>query len=65
MSISEKIKAVNNKMSKRKLPTDYSSSIRRQNSMNKICQNFIDFERPIPVEILALIRRENFNVDST
>ena len=40
-------------------------SIRRRNSTWKVRGDFSDFERRIHVEIMTLIRRENFDVDST
>ena len=39
--------------------------IRRQNSMRKVCQDFINFERRIRMEIVTSIRSENFDVDLT
>ena len=42
-----------------------SLSIRRRNAKWKVRRAFIDFERPVHVEIITLIRRGNFNVDST
>ena len=42
-----------------------SPSIRRRNSTWKVCENYIDFERQIHVEIMTSIRRGNFDMDST
>ena len=42
-----------------------SPSIRHRNSTWKVRRNYIDFERRIYVEIMTLIRRGNFDVDST
>ena len=41
-----------------------SPSIWRQNSKWNVCQNFINFERRIHMEIMTSIRRGNFDVDS-
>ena len=38
---------------------------RGQNSPRRVCRDFIDFKRRIHVEIITLIRRGNFNMDST
>ena len=40
-------------------------SIRRRNSTWKVRGNYIDFEERIDVEIMTLMRRGNFDVDST
>ena len=42
-----------------------SPSIQRQNSTRKVRGNYIEFERPIHVEIMASIRHGSFDVDST
>ena len=42
-----------------------SPSIQRQNSTWKVRGNYIEFERPIHVEIMASIRHGSFDVDST
>ena len=42
-----------------------SPSIQRGNSTWKVCENYINFERRIHVEIMILIRRGSFDVDST
>ena len=42
-----------------------SPSIQRRNSMWKVRRNYIDFERPIHIEIMTSIPRGNFDVDST
>ena len=42
-----------------------SPSIRRWNCTQKIRRNDINFERRIHMEIMTLIRRGNFDVDST
>ena len=42
-----------------------SPSIRRRNSTWKVCENYIDFEKQIHVEIMTSIRRGNFDMDST
>ena len=42
-----------------------SPSIRRPNSTRKVRENYIDFEKRIHVEIMTLILRGYFDVDTT